>query len=74
MLLSICRAAYHCTYIAEGVGQCTVVLELGIKCWSSCCCRYEHMAMPEGALQGDALVSHYSGLIAKYIGEDNLFW
>ena len=30
--------------------------------------------MPEGALQGDALVSYYSALIAKYIGEDNLFW
>jgi hypothetical protein len=32
------------------------------------------MAMPEGALQGDALVSYYSGLITKYLGEDTLFW
>lgn len=36
--------------------------------------RFRRVAMPDGVLQGDALVKYYSGLIAKYIGEDNLFW
>jgi hypothetical protein len=35
---------------------------------------YRRVALPEGALQGEALHRHYQDLILKYTGGEQLHW
>jgi hypothetical protein len=35
---------------------------------------YRRVVLPPEALQGDALMQYYDELIARYLGEEHLFW
>jgi hypothetical protein len=35
---------------------------------------YRRVELPEAALKGQELYDYYNGLIAKYMGNEKLFW